>query len=78
MSIRLRLRPEQLDDIAGGQFTRVHLPFASVLVGKVEGQWRAYKNVCPHRLVPLDFGGMPPMSDGDEVLVEEVTDPWTR
>jgi nitrite reductase/ring-hydroxylating ferredoxin subunit len=117
MSVRLRLHPDQLKDVMDGQFTRLQLPFASVLVGKVRGEWRAYKNVCPHRLVPLDFGGTSPMSDdrafllcnqhgalfrpsdgfciegpcygdaltplrieghGDEVVVEDVKDPWTR
>ena len=48
---------------------RVHLPVGSVLVGRLGGELCAYRNVCPHRLVPLDFGGLPPMSDDGKYLL---------
>ncbi len=73
MSFHIELKASQREGIARGRFVRVHLPLAmqqvSLLVGRVEGSWRAYANVCPHRSVPLDFGGMPPMSDDGQYLL---------
>jgi nitrite reductase/ring-hydroxylating ferredoxin subunit len=67
--MRVPLRQSQREGIEEGRFVRVQLPFASALVGRVDGAWRAYANVCPHRLVPLDFGGLPPMSDDGRYLL---------
>jgi nitrite reductase/ring-hydroxylating ferredoxin subunit len=67
--MRVSLRQSQREGVEEGRFVRVELPFASVLVGRVDGAWRAYANVCPHRLVPLDFGGLPPMSDDGRYLL---------
>ncbi len=69
MGTRVALRPEQRTGIEEGRFVRVHLPVGNVLVGRVDGNLRAYRNVCPHRLVPLDFGGLPPMSDDGKYLL---------
>ncbi len=69
MAARVPLRPDQREAIDAGRFVRVELPFASVIVGKVDGAWKAYANVCPHRLVPLDFGGLRPTSDDGRYLL---------
>jgi nitrite reductase/ring-hydroxylating ferredoxin subunit len=69
MNVRVRLKPDQREGIDNGRFVRVQLPQASVLLGRVDSVWRAYANRCPHRLVPLDFGGLPPMSDDGRYLL---------
>jgi nitrite reductase/ring-hydroxylating ferredoxin subunit len=72
VTTRVRLTPAQRTRIEQGDFVRVHLPVSNVLVGRVEGALKAYWNVCPHRLVPLDFGGLPPMShDGHYLLCNQ-------
>jgi nitrite reductase/ring-hydroxylating ferredoxin subunit len=69
VTTRLRLTLAQRTRIEKGEFVRVHLPVSNVLVGRVEGTLKAYWNVCPHRLVPLDFGGLPPTSDVGNYLL---------
>jgi nitrite reductase/ring-hydroxylating ferredoxin subunit len=69
MNVRVRLRPDHQEGIEQGRFVRVQLAHGSVLVGRVDCAWRAYANRCPHRLVPLDFGGLPPMSDDGRYLL---------
>jgi nitrite reductase/ring-hydroxylating ferredoxin subunit len=81
VTTRVTLRPAQRAGIERGEFVRVHLPVlpamaapfgraaSSVLVGSVAGELRAYWNACPHRLVPLDFGGLSPMSDDRKYLL---------
>jgi nitrite reductase/ring-hydroxylating ferredoxin subunit len=44
----------------------------SVLVGRVDGEWRAYVNECRHRALPLDLGASSPMSeDGEHLLCHQ-------
>jgi nitrite reductase/ring-hydroxylating ferredoxin subunit len=60
---RVELTAAQRAEIARGRFVRVGHGTSGVLVGLVEGQWRAYANVCRHRASPLDLGASSPMSD---------------
>jgi nitrite reductase/ring-hydroxylating ferredoxin subunit len=69
VSTRVRLQSFQRCDIEQGEFVRVRLPAGDILVGRVEGRLKAYWNVCPHRLVPLDLGGLPPRSDDGKYLL---------
>jgi ribosomal protein L11 methyltransferase len=72
MSARVLLTPAQRDAAARGRFVRVDLGQGdvsrSVLVGRVDGTWRAYDNVCRHRALPLDLGADSPMSDDGKFL----------
>jgi len=71
MSARVTLTKAQGAEVELGRFVRVKLPEspASVLVGRVDGVWRAYQNVCRHRALPLDLGARSPMSDDGEFLL---------
>jgi nitrite reductase/ring-hydroxylating ferredoxin subunit len=73
MSARVTLTKPQRDEIARGRFVRVALAERagadSILVGKVDGAWCAYANVCRHRALPLDLGASSPMSDDGEYLL---------
>ncbi len=70
MSARVALTRAQRAEIARGRFVRAQVgPEASVLVGRVDGEWRAYENVCRHRALPLDLGVGSPMSDDGEYLL---------
>jgi nitrite reductase/ring-hydroxylating ferredoxin subunit len=81
MSTRLSLSERQASEVASGRFVRVSLAGlagfggregTSVLVGRVDGAWRAYENVCRHRALPLDLGAASPMSeDGCHLLCHQ-------
>ena len=66
---RVVLTVLQEKEIARGRFVRVGPAMQSVLVGKVDGAWKAYLNVCAHRELPLDLGASSPMSDDGEYLL---------
>jgi nitrite reductase/ring-hydroxylating ferredoxin subunit len=66
---RVVLTVVQEREIARGRFVRVGPAMQSVLVGKVDGAWKAYLNVCAHRELPLDLGAASPMSDDGEYLL---------
>ena len=59
--------------IARGGFVRVELgDGTSALVGRCEGAWRAFANVCKHRAIALDLGADTPMaSDGVHLLCHQ-------
>ncbi len=63
MSTRFVLTDPQREQIARGRFVRLGPAFGGVVVGRVGGSWRAYRNECKHRALPLDLGGSSPMSD---------------
>lgn len=69
MGARFTLTDAQREEIARGRFVRLGTPFASVLVGCVRGAWRAYKNECKHRALPLDLGARSPSSDDGKYLL---------
>jgi len=69
MTTRVILTAVQREDIARGRFVRVALSRGSALVGRVDGEWRAYANQCRHRALPLDLGASSPMSDDGEYLL---------
>ena len=60
---RALLTEAQRAEVARGRFVRVGHGTSGVLVGRVDGAWRAYANVCRHRASPLDLGAASPMSD---------------
>jgi nitrite reductase/ring-hydroxylating ferredoxin subunit len=71
-AVTVALGPEQLAAVARGHLVRVSLgarihvgdvDATSALVGRVDGAWRAYANVCRHRQVALDLGADSAMSD---------------
>ncbi|MGH7298319.1 MAG: Rieske (2Fe-2S) protein [Polyangiaceae bacterium] len=66
---RVALSPAQRREIARGRFVRIGPAMDSVLVGRVEGVWTAYRNVCRHRALPLDLGASSPMSDDGRYLL---------
>jgi nitrite reductase/ring-hydroxylating ferredoxin subunit len=44
----------------------------SALVGRVDGELKAYANVCRHRAIPLDLGADTPMAmDGIHLLCHQ-------
>lgn len=74
------LTEEQAAEVERGRFVRVGpVPEpiaaatltgpATVLLGKVDGLWRGYANVCRHRALPLDLGARSPMSDDGRYLL---------
>lgn len=69
MSVRVVLSPRQQSSVARGRFVSIEIDGRSVLVGRVDGGWRAYENVCRHRALRLDFGGVSPMSDDGRFLL---------
>ncbi len=66
---RVVLTEAQAADVARGRFVRVGPAFDGVLVGRVDGAWRAYANVCRHRALPLDLGAPSAMSDDGRYLL---------
>lgn len=72
MSARYVLTDPQREQIARGRFVRLGPLFGGVVVGRVSGAWRAYRNECKHRALPLDLGGNSPMSDdGNRLLCHQ-------
>lgn len=78
MILRVMLTPEQRAEIVRGQFVRVELGRAvdtggvrarSALVGRANGRWRAFANVCRHQAVALDFSSGTPMADDGHHLL---------
>jgi nitrite reductase/ring-hydroxylating ferredoxin subunit len=80
MTTRVALSVAQREQIALGRFVRAHVQAPrsvlvaresarSVLVGRVDGEWRAYVNECRHRALPLDLGASSPMSEDGEYLL---------
>ena len=69
MSARFVLTDPQRELIARGRFVRLGPAFGGVIVGRVGGAWRAYRNECRHRALPLDLGGPSPMSDDGRYLL---------
>jgi nitrite reductase/ring-hydroxylating ferredoxin subunit len=69
MTMRVALSDVQREQVARGGFVRVNAAGRSVLVGRVAGEWRAYKNECRHRALPLDLGALTPMSDDGRYLL---------
>jgi nitrite reductase/ring-hydroxylating ferredoxin subunit len=69
MTTRCALTEAQRAQVARGGFVRVSAGDASVLVGRVAGEWRAYRNECRHRALPLDLGARTPMSDDGRYLL---------
>ena len=66
---RVVLTDAQAAEVARGRFVRVGPAFDSVLVGRVDGRWRAYANLCRHRALPLDLGAPSAMSDDGRYLL---------
>jgi len=66
---RVVLTETQTAEVARGRFVRVGPAFDGVLVGRVDGAWRAYANVCRHRALPLDLGARSAMSDDGRYLL---------
>jgi nitrite reductase/ring-hydroxylating ferredoxin subunit len=66
---RVVLSEAQREEVARGRFVRVGQGPDGVLVGRVQGGWRAYANVCRHRALPLDLGVRSPMSDDGRYLL---------
>ena len=69
MSTRYVLTDAQREQVSRGRFVRLGPAFGSVVVGRVGKAWRAYKNECRHRALPLDLGGMSPSSDDGRYLL---------
>jgi nitrite reductase/ring-hydroxylating ferredoxin subunit len=69
MTTRLSLTDAQREQIARGRFVRAADGTRSFLVGRVAGGWRAYRNECRHRALPLDLGASSPMSDDGRHLL---------
>jgi nitrite reductase/ring-hydroxylating ferredoxin subunit len=59
----------QRQAVARGEFVRVAGAWDGFVVGRVEGAWKAYANVCRHRALPLDLGAASPMSDDRRYLL---------
>ena len=66
---RVVLSDAQRAEVARGRFVRVGKAFGGFVVGRVQGQWRAFANVCRHRALPLDLGASSPMSDDGRHLL---------
>jgi nitrite reductase/ring-hydroxylating ferredoxin subunit len=66
---RVVLTEAQRREIARGRFVRAGGAWDGFLVGRVDGGWRAYANVCRHRALPLDLGAGSPMSDDGRYLL---------
>jgi nitrite reductase/ring-hydroxylating ferredoxin subunit len=66
---RVGLSEAQREAVARGEFVRVAGAWEGFLVGRVEGVWRGYRNVCRHRALPLDLGAASPMSDDRRYLM---------
>lgn len=69
MRRRILLGPPQRSAVARGRFVSVDVEARSVLVGRAEGAWRAYENLCRHRALRLDFEQLQPMSDDGRFLL---------
>jgi nitrite reductase/ring-hydroxylating ferredoxin subunit len=69
MTTRFVLSDVQREQVARGRFVRLSAGNGSVLVGRVAGSWRAYRNECRHRALPLDLGASTPMSDDGRFLL---------
>jgi nitrite reductase/ring-hydroxylating ferredoxin subunit len=69
LSARFVLTDAQRELVARGRFVRLGPAFGGVVVGRVGGAWRAYRNECRHRALPLDLGGSSPMSDDAQYLL---------
>ena len=69
MSQRVTPTREERDAMLRGNFVRLRAVRGTVLVGLVDGQWRAYWNVCRHRAVPLDLGATSPLSEAGRFLL---------
>lgn len=63
------LTDAQRELVARGLFVRLGPAFGGVVVGRVGGAWRAYRNECRHRALPLDLGGASPNSDDGRRLL---------
>ncbi len=78
MSVRVRIAAAEASRI-DARFRRIPLPTpvwmpegalaTSVLVGRCDGEVRAYANVCRHRPFPLDQGGSGVMALDERHLV---------
>jgi nitrite reductase/ring-hydroxylating ferredoxin subunit len=66
---RFVLTDAQREQIERGRFVRVGPAFGGFLVGRVGTSWRAYRNECQHRALPLDLGGTSPTSDDGRYLL---------
>ncbi len=69
MSARFVLTEPQREQIARGRFVRLGPAFGGFVVGRVDQAWRAYRNECRHRALPLDLGSSSPMSDDGQRLL---------
>jgi len=69
MTTRFVLTDAQTRQIALGRFVRLGPLFGGIVVGRAGGAWRAYKNECRHRALPLDLGGPSPSSDDGRFLL---------
>ena len=69
MTTRVTLTDEQRAEVTAGRFVRVGTWTDAALVGRVRGAWRAYKNECRHRALPLDLGARSAMSDDGRFLL---------
>jgi nitrite reductase/ring-hydroxylating ferredoxin subunit len=69
MTTRFLLNDVQRAEIARGRFVRLGPAFGGVVVGRVAGAWRAYRNECRHRALPLDLGARSPTSDDGRHLL---------
>jgi nitrite reductase/ring-hydroxylating ferredoxin subunit len=67
--IRVVLTEAQRRQVERGRFVRVGPVNGSAVVGRVDGKWVAYENVCRHRALPLDLGASSPMSDDGRYLL---------
>jgi len=66
---RVVLTETQDAEVARGRFVRVGPGPDTVLVGRVDGRWHAYANVCRHRALPLDLNARSAMSDDGRYLL---------
>jgi nitrite reductase/ring-hydroxylating ferredoxin subunit len=69
MTIRVALTAAQHAEIEAGRFVRIGAWTEGILVGRVAGAWRVYRNECRHRALPLDLGARSPMSDDGRFLL---------
>jgi nitrite reductase/ring-hydroxylating ferredoxin subunit len=69
MTTRVTLTDAQRAEIATGRFVRIGTWTEAALVGRVGGTWRAYRNECRHRALPLDLGAKSAMSDDGRFLL---------
>jgi nitrite reductase/ring-hydroxylating ferredoxin subunit len=67
--MRVTLTEDQRRAIARGRFVRVGAAWGGAIVGRVDGAWKAFENVCRHRALPLDLGASSPMSDDGAYLL---------